>query len=380
MWVDGQNSKKGCLLHHINLNLGDGFKHFLFKGFGSSPLPVGYLDLSQVLEWYGFVWAMGDAGTAPQWGIDISTLFQGQCVSFTMDVITVDRDQNVVVGMMFPGRALVRVFGPLQWDPAFLSLTILDGTFQGGPDIPQFQIHDPKQVLGHKVLEKGSMYSVVETCSGMGVATYGFEEAGLNVVLANDMSKQMLEAFQTLHPGIATVEGDICNVRTLREMHAAAPNAAILAAGFSCQPFSPGGRQLGALDTRALTLPGVLRAALLLRKPVVILECVVRASTNRFVRAQLESFCPQCSYSLAEVPLKLEDVWVSKRERWWCVLSVLAFGPLTLRGFPLGSFPLAVKDIMPRTMPMSDEDFDQLLIKSEEHKELRQYCELGPAR
>ena len=357
--------------------LGGGFKYFLCKVLALAPFQLGSWIVAKCQSGMASSVQWGDSGPPPQWFVDPGKLVEGQLVSFTMDLITVDMERNMAIGLMFPGRSLVRVTGPFKWDEGSISLTVLDGCFQGCSEFPHFQFADEKQILSHKVMSRQSMYSMVETCCGMGIASYGFMDAGFEVVAANDVSEQMLGACTTLHPRIPTVHGDICHIGTIRRLHEAAPAAAVLAAGFSCQPFSPGGRLLGALDTRASTLPGVLRAALLLRKPVIILECVVRASTNKFVRAHLESFCSQCSYSISEVCLKLEDVWVSKRERWWCVLTVMAFGRFQLRGFPQDSYPSVVKDVMPRTMPMSDEDFEQISIEQDEHEEIMKYCDMG---
>ena len=325
--------------------------------------------MSSVTPW-------GDSGEHPQWGVNCQALCHGQKVSFVLDIITVDGDANNIVGIMFPGRVVARLSGPFEWDPQWFSITVLDGCYDGKMcGVHQFKVQTAQQILGHRIVTRDTIFNVVETCAGMGVSTFGLERAGLKVIAANDLSGPLMEAYQVMHPEVKAIHGDIWSSKTLGDLHAVAAGAAILAAGFSCQPFSSGGRQLGGLDDRSSTLTGVLRASLLLRKPVVILECVGAAGSNRFVRAQVESFCLQCGYRMTERVLKLEDVWISKRERWWAVLSVAAFGQFTLQDFLPGSYPSCVADLIPRPMSMPDDEFDQLVIGVEEHQQLLKYSD-----
>ena len=293
-----------------------------------------------------------------------------------MDVISVDVQTGTMVGALFPGRSQVRVVGSDKWNQSWFSISVLDGCYEGVcSGMHQFRVKSDGQILGHRILDKDALFSVIETCSGMGVASYGLEKAGFKVVAANDISGPLIASYAVLHPEAVTVHGDIACLKTLSDLHAAAPAAAVLAAGFSCQPFSAGGRQLGGLDSRSSTLTAVLRAAILLRKPLVILECVASARSNRFVRAQVESFCAQCGYRIAERILKLEDIWVSKRERWWAVLSVVSLGPLQLDGFVSMPHPSCVVDLMPIPLPLLDEEYDQLVVAHEEHRVLLKYCD-----
>jgi hypothetical protein len=51
------------------------------------------------------------------------------------------------------------------------------------------------------------------------------------------------------------------------------------------------------------------------------------------VRNQLEQFRVQCGFHISEVVLKLEDIWVSRRTRWWAVLTASFLGQVPLRAF-----------------------------------------------
>ena len=318
----------------------------------------------------------GDVGPVPQWSLPWETLQIGEKYSFVMDVITVDVEKGMVIGMTYPCGKVVRASGPFSWLSGYRGVTILAGIYGGCNEIHSFTFEDPGQFLGHGVLTKEALYSAVETCSGMGVSTMGIKEAGIQVIAANDKSCELIEAYGFIHDEVRTVHGDICHDQTLTALHRAAPDAAVLLAGFSCQPFSTGGSQKGGLDSRACSLPGVLRAALLLRKPIIVLECVTSAATNRFVRSHLDSFCAMCGYQISEVNLKLEEVWVSKRDRWWAVLMVGALGPFRLRGWFSRPFPSVVKDVLPHAMSLTKDEADQLVIHGDELEKLSAHCHL----
>ena len=350
--------------------------NIFYLRLGSKLLP-GEPGASQDFGWACFAMLpWGEAGDVPQWSVNCCTLTSGQCVSIVLDVITIDVENGRMVGSLFPGRSQVRVVGSLEWDSSWFSVSILDAKYEGQCNgMHQFSVATTKQILGHRILDKDALMSVVETCSGLGVLSFGLVKAGFRIVAANDASGPLIGAYRDLHPEVSAVEGDIWCNKTLSDLHAVAPAAAVLSAGFSCQPFSAGGRQLGGLDSRSSTLPGVLRAALLLRKPLVILECVASARSNRYVRTQIESFCTQCGYALAEQILKLEEIWVSKRERWWAVLSVASMGSLKLVDFPSCPHPKCVYDILPRPFDMPESDLQQIIASYDEHRVLLKYCD-----
>lgn len=109
--------------------------------------------------------------------------------------------------------------------------------------------------------------------------------------------------------------GDITSMDTISEIVALAERPGMLFAGFNCQPYSRGGSQQGALDSRSDSLHAALNIAFLLRTPIVVLECVCEAAWNRHVMKELEAFCTQCKYMRSEVTLQLEKLWPAKRDR-----------------------------------------------------------------
>ncbi len=85
---------------------------------------------------------------------------------------------------------------------------------------------------------------VVSFFSGIGGLDKGFEDAGYNVIWANDFDKYAVETYRANYEN-EIVLGDI-NAIPLDDI----PNCEILIGGFPCQPFSMMGEQRGFEDAR----------------------------------------------------------------------------------------------------------------------------------
>ena len=83
---------------------------------------------------------------------------------------------------------------------------------------------------------------------------------GMKVVAACDWSQPFTEAFAEIHPQVPVVHGDISDKAVIKQLHSLHVRPAILMSGFSCQPFSTGGQQLGALDRRSHAAQSCFRA------------------------------------------------------------------------------------------------------------------------
>jgi site-specific DNA-cytosine methylase len=193
------------------------------------------------------------------------------------------------------------------------AVSIFDATLIGKEGIPVFFTDNPSDALFHKRAIRDDFRNVLELCAGLGIGAMGFAAAGMTVVGACDWSAPFTQAFSEVHPGVPVVTGDIGDKETLKQLHSLHGRPTVMMSGFSCQPFSRGGRQLGALDARSDTLGKTLRAAVMLRSLAVVLECVQDAGSNSMVRKELDQFRSQCGFHLAEIILRLEDVWCSRR-------------------------------------------------------------------
>lgn len=317
----------------------------------------------------------GDEGPPITWTFDQTKVEIGARIDLSGDVTCVDPERGACLLYTWPGRQQVRIFEGLYIDDDVEHVSIFGAQLVDGQGMAGFIVDKHCEVLPHRRLHLSDLYKVVELCSGMGVMTQGLTMAGLSTQLANELRPKMAAAFQALHPDIAMVTGDICDPHTVVEIFRQYGRSSILAAGFSCQPFSTGGKCLGVNDRRSDTLKGVLDAAKMLRCPVVVLECVSKAGSNRYVRKVIETFSRGFQFHLSEQILQLEDCWVTRRERWWCILTAPCFGCVTLPPLPMMPFPAKVKHILPQPFECDDEDFVVLRLTE---REMRLLLELVP--
>ena len=306
----------------------------------------------------------GDGGNPASWLVDWNNLQEHQLVDLVVDVLSHDNDH--ILGLVFPCQTRVRLVGSFHELLNFPSIAVFGAVYNGEKGIHQFFVGTESQLLKHRPIEKKDLSSMIELCSGMGWASFGFQHVGFDIALGCDHKQSMLDGYAMLHPSSKTVLGEVGQKAVIAEIHEKAPNSRILSSGFSCQPFSGGGQQRGVLDKRAGSLRGTLVTAFYLRIPVIILECVTQAASNNYVKGELNQFCRQCGYVMSEQILELGDVWCSKRDRWWAVVVVKSLGQIRLHDFPKLCYPSAVKHMIPRPLNLSDDDLQQLQIVGQE--------------
>ena len=90
----------------------------------------------------------------------------------------------------------------------------------------------------------------MEVCAGAGGQALGLELAGFDHAVAVEVSRAACATIRANRPGWRVAEGDVTSRSTWDP--AAYEGAALLAGGVPCQPFSVGGKQLGADDERDL--------------------------------------------------------------------------------------------------------------------------------
>ena len=313
----------------------------------------------------------GDCGKQVAWAFNRNAE-TGTRHHIVFEVVSVDHTMGNV--LLFPCGSRARImqgFPMLANDT--VSLTVMFAKLVDALAMPSFIVDDESTVLQHPRIQKTDIRSVVEICCGIGVGTTGMAFAGMKTVAACDVNHRMLEVFQHWRNGIPTVCGDIDNPQTVIDLWKAHPRCSAMMVGFACQPYSKGGQQNGVNDNRSTTLLAALRAAFWMRCHVIILECVPSAATNRHVRMVVESYRDQCIFHLAEVILKQELCWVSRRERWWAVLTAAIVGRIGLMPLPDLTYPAVVRHVLPHGIDMSDEDLKQLILSPSEHEKLLQH-------
>jgi len=110
---------------------------------------------------------------------------------------------------------------------------------------------------------------MVDACSGAGGIAHGALTVGIQTVVAVDANDRMLSLHKR-HDTCEVVHGDIGSTEVIIDTWHKAQHAAIMCAGYSCQPFSQLGDKRGGSDPRAASLSGVLKAAVMLQTQVLV--------------------------------------------------------------------------------------------------------------
>lgn len=109
------------------------------------------------------------------------------------------------------------------------------------------------------------MKRVASFFAGIGGICYGFEQAGFEVVYANEYDKKACESYRKNHPNINLVEADIKEIKTEN-----IPDFDIFTGGFPCQPYSLAGNRDGLADVRGTLFFDIIRI-LKAKKPCAFL-------------------------------------------------------------------------------------------------------------
>ena len=110
---------------------------------------------------------------------------------------------------------------------------------------------------------------VASMFSGIGGIDLAFQQAGFDVVWANEFDKDAAKTYRHNFGGEYLVEDDIRNIDPSN-----IPNFDVLVAGFPCQPFSKMGKQRGFEDPRGTLFFEIIRVAKEKKPRVIFLENV----------------------------------------------------------------------------------------------------------
>ncbi|WIG47509.1 DNA cytosine methyltransferase [Bacillus halotolerans] len=106
--------------------------------------------------------------------------------------------------------------------------------------------------------------NVVSLFSGCGGLDLGLEQAGFNVVWANDIDKTAVDTYKYNMDSVV-IQKDITKISTDE-----IPECDLVAAGFPCQPFSSAGSRKGVSDERGTLFEEAIRV-IEAKKPLIVL-------------------------------------------------------------------------------------------------------------
>lgn len=231
--------------------------------------------------------------------------------------------------------------------------------------MPVLVIDEKSKVFEHEPPSWDAIHAVVELCSGFGGMAQGIAACGFHTVLAVDSNERMCDLFAKQHD-VDTVVGSVNDLETVQKIWHHAKGAGTIAGGFACQPFSRLGDQKEGLDSRALSLRGILEVAFYVQAQVVILECVTPAATSQYVQEEIQRFQDVTGFLCSQTELHLNDVWPSRRSRSWWILSAPFIGKVPLVPWPKSDVLTKVCQVLPNILPWDAEDERLLALLPEE--------------
>ena len=168
-------------------------------------------------------------------------------------------------------------------------LTLLDVVLVQQFSIPLLKVDDGTKVLFHSLHTWEDFFKLVDACCWLDGPTHGAHAVGVQTMVAVDSSARMV-TFHKVHGGCEYVIGDAGCPQVIAGVWSKCNHAAVMSAGFSCQPFSQLGDRKGGADSCAMSLPNNLRAALSQCVYGLVLACVVPACRDPFVSQHLDRF------------------------------------------------------------------------------------------
>eukprot|EP00438_Fugacium_kawagutii_P010872 Skav216256 [mRNA] locus=scaffold20:311677:317156:- [translate_table: standard] len=232
---------------------------------------------------------------------------------------------------------------------------------------------DFDNVLSHRQPISADFDKATETCAGMGFLGQGLRHAQMQVVAHNDLRKPYCE-WKEKNGECPVVHGDIGDVQTIKELFKVKGSGTMLTAGFSCQPWSRLGDGKGVADERASCLTKVLQASHLLQSHSLLLECVIAAGKDAWVKRTLTQYCRQTGYQMQELEQHLNNVLPAQRSRWWCLLRAPVIPHSPVAPLPALTPPPVIHDLLPGVLRWSADEEKQLSL---DHFESRMFHRFG---
>ena len=262
-----------------------------------------------------------------------------------------------------PGNQQFLLNGLVEGD--FDLYTFMDVVLVRNYPKPVLCLDERSVTLKHAQPSWSKMCEVVELCSGFGGMTPGYEVLGFVPTLAVDFNEKMLQLYRK-HGDCPTLVGDVTCIDTVKQIWSCTQGVAVITAGYACQPFSQLGDRKGEFDVRALCLRGVLATAFYTRAQAIILECVIPAASNTWVKQEIQKFVDSTGFILTQTELHLHQIWPSRRSRAWWLLITPWIGKVPILPWPQQPSVSKVAQVIPRILAWDVVDERNLLLQTVE--------------
>lgn len=290
----------------------------------------------------------------PDWG----NLQHGDSISLVVQLMVRCDNQSIVTTLERPCRQ-VCVIGTFPSTDA-TTFCVLDAKVVQVKPLT-VELGGASTVCPVPACDRKQLNQVIELCCGIGAFSSVCHPLGMNVVAGVDTNPVWSSLFAACHEGSAVFLHSECGeIDLVRRLLALDGLHSIILSGISCQPFSVGGDRRGLADPRSISLPHTLRTAWLLQSPILILECTPEIRKDQKVQEMLKHYQQATGCYLTQTTVALEDIWCTKRERWFAIFSAGPFGEIRIPPPPALRDHQVVGHVMPYVINWSPDEMQQL--------------------
>eukprot|EP00438_Fugacium_kawagutii_P026062 Skav206840 [mRNA] locus=scaffold637:191806:196263:- [translate_table: standard] len=208
--------------------------------------------------------------------------------------------------------------------------------------------------------------TAIEVCAGYGIVGQGVLACGIETKCFCDYNEVYCNWLRH-KTNVPVVCGDVSSKHTMMAVAQAAPTSQMICSGVACQPFSSLGDRREQLDPRSTSLTGTLEMGYFLSMGVILIECTKEAKESVWVQDVLSKFAAQTGYRIEQVILDLHWLLPASRTRWWALLTHPSLPSCTIPALPSLPFRPMVIHMFPRTLQLTPEEEDQLLLSEHEY-------------
>ena len=164
---------------------------------------------------------------------------------------------------------------------------------------------------------------VIDLFAGVGGLSLGFEQAGFNVVLANEYDPEIASAYQMNHPHTQMIVGDITSLDLEETFGKLAGQIDVIIGGPPCQGFSQKGQRKTIHDSRNFLFKYYVKVVELVHPKYFLMENVPNLLTaeHGYFQKEIVELFSSIGYQLTTGVLNAADYGVPQNRRRAVILG-----------------------------------------------------------
>ncbi|MGR6118430.1 DNA cytosine methyltransferase [Aeribacillus composti] len=169
------------------------------------------------------------------------------------------------------------------------------------------------------------MLKMIDLFSGVGGLSYGFKQEGVEVILANEIDKDIAYAYQQNHPGVKVINEDITKLDIESTFQQYKEKVQLIVGGPPCQGFSQKGSRNILGDERNFLFRYYYKVVKFLKPKYFLIENVpnMLTSGNGYFKKEIYRLFEDLGYKLDSAILNAYDFGVPQLRRRAFVLGKL---------------------------------------------------------